>query len=360
MLALVAVALCALPPLPAHGETVMIPAQEWEFAPGPREIKVYVYYPKGDIKNIGLQTGLMLCLHNWGGTGAVGAPDPVQVADRYDVVAICVDYLQSGKWDATAGIPYDFGYLQALDALRALHYVFQSLDDAKTPFARGRIYATGGSGGGNVALMANKLAPRTFACVVDISGMARLNDDIAYGLPGGSDLSAAYSRDKSAKTYLSPDAQELRDIGNPDHLFATYAMGNRAKIIVVHGVNDPVCPPEDVVRMAKNFEQFDLDIELRMISKQEIDGDVFKDSKHSLGDRTKILFKVGDRYMKPGSRWMRVRDGDTDFEHHELGDHPSVVYATQNGRFTISYDKGGMPVGAFIGNTEAAAGSAGG
>jgi predicted esterase len=290
----------------------------------------------------------MLCLHNWGGTGAIGAPDPVQVADRYDVVAISVDYLQSDKWDASAGIPYDFGYLQALDALRALNYVFQSLDNAKTPFARGRIYATGGSGGGNVALMANKLAPRTFACVVDISGMAKLTDDIAYGLPGGSELNAGYSQDKSAKAYLSLDAQALRDIGNPDHLFAAYAMGNRAKIIVVHGVNDPVCPPEDVVRMAKNFEQFDMDVDLHLISKKNIDGDVFKDSKHSLGDRTKILFKFGDRYMKPGSRWMRVRKGKSEFEEVLPPGQASVIYPTQNGVFTISFSDDGMPVGEFV------------
>ena len=359
MLSLIAVALCALPPLPAHGETVMIPAQEWEFAPGPRDVKVYVYYPQSDIKSVGSQTGLMLCLHNWGGTGAIGAPDPVQVADRYDVVAICVDYLQSGKWDASKGIPYDFGYLQALDALRALNYVFQSLEQAKTPFARGRIYATGGSGGGNVALMANKLAPKTFACVVAISGMAKLTDDIAYGLPGGSELNAGYSQDKNAKAHLSPDAQELRDIGNEDHLLEMRVLGNRAKIIAIHGVNDTVCPSEDVVWMARNFEQTDLDFDLHLISKQDIESDIFKDTKHSLGDRTKILFKFGDRYMQPGSKWMRVREGETLFENYELPGWPSVKYPTRNGLYTISYGEDGMPIGEFISNTDAPPSSAG-
>ncbi len=352
MVSLITIAFFALPPLPSHGGTAMIPAQEWEFAPGPREINVYVYYPHGNIKNVGSKTGLMLCLHNWGGTGAIGAPDPVQVADRYDVVAISVDYLQSGKWDPSKGIPYDFGYLQALDALRALNYVFRSLDDAKTPFARGRIYATGGSGGGNVALMANKLAPRTFACVVAISGMAKLTDDIAYGLLGGSDLNAGYSKDNHSRAYLTRDAQELRDIGNEDHLFGMRDFGNRAKIIVVHGVNDTVCPADDVVRMARNFEST-LDFDLHLVSKREIDGEVFADSKHSLGDRTKILFKFGERYMQPGSQWMRVHDGKTDFENHEHPGWPSVMYPTQNGVYTITYGEDGMPVGEFIANVDA-------
>lgn len=350
MLSLVALALCALPPLPAHGETVMIPAQEWEFSPGPREIKVYVYYPKGEIKNIGPQTGLMLSLHNWGGTGAIGAPDPVQVADRYNVVAISVDYLQSGEWDASAGIPYDFGYLQALDALRALNYVFQSLEQAKTPFWRGRIYATGGSGGGNVALMANKLAPRTFACVVDISGMARLNDDIAYGLPGGSELNAGYSQDRSSKAYLTHDAKELRDVGNIDHLNDMYVFGNRAKIIIVHGASDDVCPCLDTVRLAKDLEESMLDSTLDLISKRDVDGEIITGTGHALGDRTKILFKFGDRYLKPGSRWMRVLKGETDFERHEPPEYPSVAYDTQNGSYTISYGEDGMPIGEFVSN----------
>jgi hypothetical protein len=46
--------------------------------------------------------------------------------------------------------------------LRALHYVFDSLRSGKRPFASDRIFATGGSRDGNVTLMANKLAPRTF------------------------------------------------------------------------------------------------------------------------------------------------------------------------------------------------------
>ena len=78
------------------------------------------------------------------------------------------------------------------------------------PFASGRIYATGGSGGGNVSLMANKLAPRTFACTIDLCGMKKLSDDIAYNLPGGSGLDARWSRDPKSSNYLSPDAP-----GNP-------------------------------------------------------------------------------------------------------------------------------------------------
>ena len=66
--------------------------------------------------------------------------------------------------------------------------------------------------------MANKLAPRTFAAIVDMCGMAKLSDDIAFGIEGGSSLNAGYSQDPESPEYLTPDAQALRDLGNPTHL----------------------------------------------------------------------------------------------------------------------------------------------
>ena len=87
-----------------------------------------------------------------GRTGCVGNGSPrSDLPTRSTPSRVCVDYLQSGDSPA-AREPYDFGYLQALDALRALWWVRDQLrttnhashDDA-------RMFACGGSGGGNVA-----------------------------------------------------------------------------------------------------------------------------------------------------------------------------------------------------------------
>jgi len=233
------------PALPEKDGTARIPAQEWPRRPGPREIMVYVRYPGGELSRVTSQTGLMLSLHNWGGTDYVGAPDPKQLAARYNVVAISVDYLQSGPYDPAAGIPYDFGWLQALDALRALYFVFHGLEQSGRPFARDRIYATGGSGGGNVALMANKLAPRTFACVIDICGMAKLSDDIAFGRAGRTHLNAGYNPDPASPAHLTADEQAIRFIGHLEHCAIMKRLGCSAKIIIVHGTDDQSCPVED-------------------------------------------------------------------------------------------------------------------
>ncbi|RLT11670.1 MAG: hypothetical protein DWI22_00780 [Planctomycetota bacterium] len=69
-----------------------------------------------------------------------------------------------------------------MDALRSLWHVRDALDKKHFAFADDRLFCTGGSGGGNVTLMANKLVPRTFACVVDMCGMKKLSDDVAFDL----------------------------------------------------------------------------------------------------------------------------------------------------------------------------------
>jgi len=327
--------------LPPTDGSVLVAAQEWPRYPGPREIRVYITYPGGKLANVGPATGLFLSLHNWGGTAHRGAPDPEQLASRCDCVAIGVDYLQSGQqWKKRP--PYDFGYLQALDALRALWFVYDGLDSAGIQFHRGRIYATGGSGGGNVALMANKLAPRTFACIVDLCGMAKLADDIAFGIPGRTGLNAAYSPDPEHPCYLNRDAQAIRFVGCPVHARQMKRLGNTARIIVVHGVDDASCPVEDAREMVANMQDAGLSAESVWVTQDMLDGKAFKSTGHSLGDRTRIVFKVAGTYLLPGAPDAAVRAGKTDFDLRD----EQVRYKTPGGVYIMSYAEG-CPTGRF-------------
>lgn len=326
----------------ANGE-VILEAQPWPQRPGPRQITAYLHYPGGKLQNVTAETGLMLTLHNWGGTRCVGTADPQVLAEQLNVVAVCVDYLQSGKQAAVEDPePYDFGYLQALDALRALHCVFDGLTQQGVPFASDRIFATGGSGGGNVTLMANKLAPRTFTCIIDMCGMARLSDDIAFNHPGGSSLNARYSSNPLSADFLSPDAQELRFIGNPWHLAAQKQRGATTKIIVVHGTTDATCPIEDAREMVANMQATGLDVEPHFLQEQDLDGKVFTSTGHPLGNRTEIVLKVAGDYLRPDSPRRLRRPGPTDFERRD-----AIHYPTSGGEFVISYAQG-FPVGTFI------------
>lgn len=324
--------------LPETDGTVSIATQEWPFKPGPREVKVYIYYPGKSLKQVNAETGLMLNLHNWGGTNTSGAGNPAILTRELNVIAISVDYLQSGPWKGQAGAPYDFGYLQAIDALRALAFVYQGLNEQKIPFNAKRIYATGGSGGGNVTLMCNKFAPHTFTGVVDICGMPRLSDDIAFYLPGGSSLNARYSKDPGSPNYLTPGGQEIRYLGNPHHLKLMKARGHETKILIIHGTGDTTCPYADARDMYQNMKAAGLDVEAKFVTKNDLDGKVFKSIGHSLGDRTQMIVKYGGEFIIPGQPKYRLRKSPTDIDLKQ-----DVVYPTSDGRYVISWETG-VPV----------------
>ncbi|HUE72546.1 MAG TPA: DUF2920 family protein, partial [Pirellulaceae bacterium] len=331
------------PQLPATNNGVEIPAQPWPHRRGPRTVKILIHYPGGRLARVDERTGIMLSLHNWGGTDCVGTADPQALADRLNVVGISVNYLQSGFKDSIEGPePYDFGYLQSLDALRALWFVRSQLQERKIPFASGRLFATGGSGGGNVTLMANKLAPRTFACVVDLCGMKKLSADIAFHLPGGSGLNARWSRDPKSPSYLTADEQDLRFVGHPGHLQTMQRLGTSSRIIVVHGVDDATCPFADAQELVSNLQSAGLAVEPHFIRKGDIDGRVFTSSGHALGNRTEIVFRVAEKYLAADGNERISRQGPTDFELRD----EEVRYQTPGGQFIISY-AAGYPVGRF-------------
>lgn len=326
------------PVLPEKNAPVMIPAQEWPFRPGEREVRVGVYYPAGTRESIGPRTGIFLCLHNWGGLDTNGTADPGTIAKQFNCVALSVRYLQSGEEEKLGA--YDFGYLQGLDALRAVWWVFTELEKTNTTFARDRVFTTGGSGGGNVSLMANKLAPRTFTAVVDMCGMKKLSDALAYKLPGSGGLDARWSRDPASPLYLSPGAQEIRFVGHPLHLAEMKRLGTSAKIITVHGVDDLTCLA-DGREMVANMQRAGLDVVPIWVTKDLLDGENFLNTGHSMGNRTKIPGHVAGRWLSPDGPDSLSRRTATDFERRE-----DIRYTTTDGAYVISY-AAGYPVGRF-------------
>ena len=111
------------PPLPEQDGAAEIPAQEWPLRPGPRTVRVQVHYPGGRSPASAPAPARCSRCTTGAAPDCVGTADPRELAAKLDVVALCVNYLQSGKADSIDGPePYDFGYLQALDALRALHW----------------------------------------------------------------------------------------------------------------------------------------------------------------------------------------------------------------------------------------------
>ncbi|MHB8993650.1 MAG: alpha/beta hydrolase family protein [Armatimonadota bacterium] len=305
-------------------------AQEWPFRPGERKVKMWVQEPAGGIN---ANTGLMLVLHNWG--GVYNSPEYLKwcktFADRFNVVATSVNYLQSGG-DWKASPPYDHGYLQAMDCLRALYTIQKQLKDKGVAFNEHRVYSMGGSGGGNVTQMVMKLAPHTFACGVDICGMPGLTDAIAYGTGEGTSLNAGYSREAVSPLFLSKDMQEIRDFGNLEHCKLLKAANPGLKIVIVHGLNDATCPPIPKVAQFLNMLQAKLEVDGHFLTEADVDGTIITSTGHAVGNREQVVIKYADVYMSEDGKLKRATTGPSDFTRGGIFEYP-----TTGGKFLIDF-----------------------
>ena len=322
--------------------------QAWPFKPGKRPVKMYVREPRAGVN---ADTGFMLLLHNWGGTYRQTVSWCNACADRYNVVGISVDYLQSGEGRVAKGIPYDHGYLQAMDCLRALYHVQQQLRDAGAAFSARRFYAAGASGGGNVTLMVNKLAPRTFACVMDLCGMPGLTDDIAYGRRG---LNAGYSTDPKHPAYLTKDMQEIRDPGHPGHLAIQRLANPMNKVIIVHGLDDGSCAAVDKIAIYRNRVAAGFRPDGHFLTPWHIGSGGVQGTHHGIGSRLTVIQHFGDAYFLPapdGHLAARTQ-GKNDFEAKAR-----VVYPTTHGQYVVDYSQG-PPTIAFTQTAARQAGTA--
>lgn len=308
-------------------------AQEWPFNPGERKVKMWVVEPPAGIDG---NTGLMLVLHNWG--GVYNSPEYIKwcntFAERFNVVAASVNYLQSGsEWKDYPDRPYDHGYLQAMDCIGALYHIYTQLKEKGIEFNEHRVYAMGGSGGGNVTQMVMKLAPHTFACGVDICGMPGLTDGIAYGTGEyGSQLNARYSQDPASPQYLTKDMQEIRDFGNLEHCRLLKAANPNLKIVICHGVDDRSCPVVHKITQFRNMIDAGLDVDGHFFTEWHVDGSIVTSTGHPVGDREQVVVKFADAYMKEDGTFARATVGTSDFTRKG-----SFEYPTTNGKYVIDY-----------------------
>ena len=306
-------------------------AQEWPFQPGERKVRMFVQEPAAGIT---ANTGLMLVLHNWG--GVYNSAEYVKwcktFADRFNVIAMSVNYLQSGPGSWSADKPYDHGYLQAMDCIRALYTVYKQLKDKGITFNEHRVYSMGGSGGGNVTEMVMKLAPHTFACGVDICGMPGLIDAIAYGTGEGTSLNAGYGKDPAKPNYLTPDMQQIRDFGNLDHCKLLRAANPGLKIVIVHGLTDPTCPPIPKIEQYANMLRAGLSVDGHFLTEADVDGTAVTTTGHPVGNREQVVIKYADEYMKEDGKLKKATAGPSDFT--RVG---TFEYPTTGGKFVIDF-----------------------
>jgi hypothetical protein len=219
-----------------------------------------------------------------------------------------------------------------MDCLRALYQVQEQLKAKGVAFNQRRVYSAGGSGGGYVSLMANKLAPSTFSCIVDMCGMPGLTDDIAFGR---GNLNAGYSKDADSPKYLTPARQEICNPGYLPHLEQQNKLNPDNKVIIVHGQDDNFCSVIDKITIFQNMIKAKFRPEGYFITKADLDGVVLTSSGHPLGDRQAIITKYADPYLTEKGTLAASVKNPTDFETAE-----KVEYPVSGGSYIVDFSSG--------------------
>ena len=299
-----------------------------------REVQAYIAISD---RGINENTGIMLVSHNWGGTWSMCWEWCRILANKFNLICIDTDYYQSG-WKAGDPV-YDLGVIQTMDCLRAFYEIRKYLIENNLPFNRHRNYAAGASGGGGISQMANKFAPHTFGCIIDLCGNPGLTDDIAFGIGR---LNAGYSKDPQAENYLIKHMQEIRNYGNLEHLKIQYACNSDNQVVIVHGVDDDYCSCADKVRIFANMLQAGFKPEGYFITPGMVDGLIVTGTGHALGDRAYIIAQYGQKFIAEQGSMAKLVAAD-DIERQSR-----IVYPVTGGSYCIDYSQG-SPVIYFTG-----------
>jgi len=281
------------------------------------------------------RTGLTTLCHGWG-ANRIHREHLAAFLDAMDLFAVSPEYRDSG-FESRAGrqsgvgwnIPYEFGKLQAIDTLRAVHAALE-----RYPINRQRLFLIGGSGGGHVVLQAMAFAPNTFAVTVALAPVSRPTDrkDVEDGTyradprPGVyADMGPEYMTGWGwqgvalGDAAFPPDEHDIRNCQRPEHVAAL-----RCKVILVHGTADDVVDPRHSLDMAAA-----LVAARKRVSLHLLDGESHDLSHCPPNDR----FKLGGVLEQFAMHELQTltTDGNTDFDRGS---------ATPLGRWSVKYVSG--------------------
>jgi hypothetical protein len=222
------------------------------------------------------------------------------VPDWRDLNALCAAFAAAPSRPEVAAVidPPDgerqnFGVVQALDHLRVLG----DLIERGPAFDVRRVVALGSSHGGYIAHTLAKLAPSTFAAVIDNSAYVQPPTNYGGGGAHAEYLSAvggvllrcrtprAFSfDDRDAADFYGRDQDLIRDMAYPPHLEIQRgaAPDGGTRFRMVNWAGDEISSPAAKARQAARLAAAGFDARLRLVADADIDGHIYKQPVHGL------------------------------------------------------------------------------
>lgn len=311
---------CGMEIIMAKEYTIDIQGQPTRYSDQVRSIKMYFAEPE---QGAGEHTGILLFIAGYGGHGMSNVYQKMRrvFADQYDLITVQCDYLGSQymqndqhlavteemlrkvlsprefrdlRKDYTANqhllagkvlagyIPLgecaqdynEMGLGQAMDNLMAVKVLMDIIQENHIQYQDNRIYIYGQSHGAYLAYLCNYLAPGLFAGIVDNSAYL-----LPYFLEHDREVTKVGEVVTLQKWYhylvsdqdWDPESYDLRS------LYTDYQ--NHARIVVYHGEEDEMIPLAE----KKAFLDTLSNVSLHVVTREMVDGILFRSAAHSLG-----------------------------------------------------------------------------
>jgi len=263
-------------------------------------------------------TGLMVMLHGWGGDYHQYDTYCEDWRNRFNCVMLQVNYRGSSK----ATQPYDFGKYQAIDVLRAIHRVRKGclIND-------GRIIGWGGSGGGNVILQCAKMAPHTFALIVECAGITHPTS--------AAEAKAGWDHPNRAGGWQGTALGGTKEYPEPERLLRDplYHAGLfNTKVYIFHPDLDTTVGLPHATHLAYRLRE----------AGKEVVFEIVEGGNHSSGgalDPREANRKVCTETYATEDLMNRRTDGITDFERQK----PVVLPVNDGLVYRVVFDEDGLP-----------------
>jgi dipeptidyl aminopeptidase/acylaminoacyl peptidase len=260
----------------------------------------------------------MVLLHGWGGDYHQYDSYCQDWRNRYNCFMLQVNYRGSSQ----ATQPYDFGKYQAIDVLRAIHWVRRHY-----PVNDQRIIGWGGSGGGNVILQCAKMAPHTFALVIECAGITHPTN--------AADMQAGWDRPDRPGGWQGTALGGTKEYPEPERLIRDplyHASLINTKVYIFHPDLDTTVGVQHGIQMARALRQAGREVVFEIVE----GGD--HGFSHALDPHERDRKTCTEHYAAEDMLQRRT-DGVTDFERRQ----PVVLPVNDGLVYRVVLDDNGVP-----------------
>ena len=175
----------------------------------------------------------------------------------------------------------EMGMCQAMDHLMAMQVLLDILKENGLAYCQERFYIYGQSHGAYLAYLCNRLAPDMFAGIIDNSAYL-----LPYYLNHDRQITKVGPVLSLQKIYHYLIADQEIDWESYDLRYLYKGFHNRTKIICYHGIDDEMIPLEE----KRLFLEDVGNVTLHVVSGEDVDGEIFQSTGHSLGaDMLKVF-----------------------------------------------------------------------